>query len=233
MDTYDATAAQVRTDLRVLRAAADALRNSQSWERILQLVLRVGNFMNRGTRHGDCGGFRLANLEKLAACRTNDQQSTLLEVVLDLALVQYGGEALQFIEELSDVRQACVIDVAELRQTVASLAGRMSTLTKELSLREMVHSDFPSSNVEVPDAFTSRMGAFHTAKKGDMEALQSELGQTELLLELLGEYCAEAPDEFVAAAVFQNVTSFCLQVDNLRTKGLPGGDLSRSIVNDS
>jgi len=233
LDTYTATASQIRTDLRVLRSAADALRNSPSWEQILQLVLRVGNFMNHGTRHGDCGGFRLANLEKLAACRTNDQQSTLLEVVLDLALAQYGGEVLQFIEDLSDVRQACVIDVAELRQTVASLANRMSTLAKELSLREMVHSDFPSSEVEVPDAFTSRMGAFHTAKKGDMEALQSELGQTELLLELLGEYYAEAPDEFVATAVFQNVTSFCLQVDNLRTKGLLGGDLSRSIAIES
>lgn len=34
--------------------------------------------------------------------------------------------------------------------------------------------------------------------------------------ELLGEYYAEAPDEFVATAVFQNVTSFCLQVGDCR-----------------
>jgi len=234
LDTYTATASQIRTDLRVLRSAADALRNSPSWEQILQLVLRVGNFMNHGTRHGDCGGFRLANLEKLAACRTSDQQSTLLEAVVGMALTQYGDDSLRFVEELVVVRQACVIDIADLRQTVGTLANRMSTLAKELSLREMAQSNSASSppsssssssspspsfsNEDVPDLFASRMGAFHTATKGDMEALQSELGQTERLLQLLGEYYAEEPNEFVATAFFQNVTSFCLQVDTLRKK---------------
>ena len=73
---------------------------------MLQLILQVGNFLNEGTMHGNCQGFRISDLEKLAACKTSDNQSNLLEAVVQLAL-QRDQEMLNFTKEMDSIRQVC------------------------------------------------------------------------------------------------------------------------------
>ena len=73
------------------------------------------------------------------------------------------------------------------------------------------------------DNFSSKMGDFYNAKKGELEALWEDLAGTEKALKLLGQYYGEHEAQFIPSAFFRNIASFCRQVCGGREAGLKGG----------
>ena len=212
-DSFNLTRDQVLGELGPLNKAANALKNSNKWEKMLKIILRTGNFMNQGTRNGDCQGFRISDLEKLGNCRTTDTKSDLLQTLVEMCL-DTDRDLLDFTSEMAPVRQACVIDINETRQAITELNTSMTTLVRELNLREMEKKEAIKQSTQVTaDAFSSKMGDFYNSKKDELQEMWDQLSNTEQTLKLLGEYYGEKPVDFQAADFFQNITSFCQQVE--------------------
>lgn len=69
---------ELRKALDVVRQATREVRTSERLGRLLEVVLRVGNFLNGGTTRGGLYGFRLETLPKLATIKSLDNKRTLM-----------------------------------------------------------------------------------------------------------------------------------------------------------
>lgn len=107
--------------------AANALLNSESLERLLGLLLFVGNYLNGGTIRGRADGFDLEVLPKVAKLRGKGHESLLDFLVsqvesrrkgLVASLFQGDGEA----EAVRRARMHCVKDAIEETKTLISQA---------------------------------------------------------------------------------------------------------------
>lgn len=112
---------------RELWKAANALLKSESLERLLGLLLFVGNYLNGGTARGRADGFDLEALPKVAKLRGKGHESLLDFLVsqaessrkgLVASLFQADGEA----EAVRRARMHCVKDAVEETKTLISQA---------------------------------------------------------------------------------------------------------------
>lgn len=55
----------IKPDVVSVTAACEELRKSQSFSKLLEIVLLVGNYMNSGSRNGNAFGFSLTYLSKV------------------------------------------------------------------------------------------------------------------------------------------------------------------------
>ncbi|CAL9777823.1 unnamed protein product [Musa acuminata subsp. burmannicoides] len=68
--------------LSMSQAACEELRSSRMFHKLLEAVLKTGNQMNVGTRHGEADAFKLDALLKLVDVRGTDGKTTLLHFVV-------------------------------------------------------------------------------------------------------------------------------------------------------
>lgn len=75
---------QCEENFRLLTAALEAATEATSrLSQLLRLILAMGNYMNRGTTHGDAQGFSIvANLATLNFVKATDGRTTLMEVAV-------------------------------------------------------------------------------------------------------------------------------------------------------
>ncbi|KAJ8882033.1 hypothetical protein PR048_018521 [Dryococelus australis] len=69
--------AEVQPRIRSVMEAAREVARSRRLRRLLELVLALGNYMNRGAR-GNASGFRLASLNRLADTKSSAAKGTTL-----------------------------------------------------------------------------------------------------------------------------------------------------------
>lgn len=55
----------IKPDVVSVTAACEELRNSQTFSKLLEIILLVGNYMNSGSRNGKAFGFSMAYLCKV------------------------------------------------------------------------------------------------------------------------------------------------------------------------
>jgi hypothetical protein len=83
------TVEELESLLRHLQDANTVLQNSESFKRLLRLVLDCGNVLNAGTASGCSFGFRLSALQQLQRLRSVDNKRSLLEVLAAAVLDDY------------------------------------------------------------------------------------------------------------------------------------------------
>ncbi|XP_022826433.1 disheveled-associated activator of morphogenesis 1 isoform X3 [Spodoptera litura] len=114
----------------VLRAARDMTR-SRRLRALLELVLALGNYMNRGAR-GNASGFRLSSLNKLADTKSSvSRNTTLLHYLVELLETKFK-DILLLEEDVPHVRAAAKVCVEQLEKDVAALRGGLRDVAREL-----------------------------------------------------------------------------------------------------
>jgi hypothetical protein len=90
---------ELKPELTMLRGATDELRTSIAFQRVLAIVLAVGNALNAATFRGNARGFQLDALLKLRDTKTADSATpTLLHYVVrqlrkaDVAILDFLAE---------------------------------------------------------------------------------------------------------------------------------------------
>lgn len=73
---------QIQQELKLLEQACDQLKASQSFLKILEMVLAVGNHLNGGSFRGAASGFKLGALLKLMDVKSHNKKTTLLHFVV-------------------------------------------------------------------------------------------------------------------------------------------------------
>ncbi|XP_017787328.1 PREDICTED: disheveled-associated activator of morphogenesis 1 isoform X2 [Nicrophorus vespilloides] len=176
----------------VMEASREVSR-SRRLRRLLEIVLALGNYMNRGAR-GNASGFKLASLNRLADTKSSASKGTTLLHYLVLILEKKFKDILRMDEDLSHVRDAAKVSLAELNKDMGQLRAGLKDVTKEI---EFHRKQNPVAN----DKFVPVMREFQataTCRLAEIEDQYQDMKtRFERAVRLFGEDPnAVQPDEF-------------------------------------
>ncbi|KAG8552979.1 hypothetical protein GDO81_003200, partial [Engystomops pustulosus] len=103
--TFEEHISNIRPDIIAVTLACEELKKSESFKKMLELVLLVGNYMNSGSRNAKSLGFNISFLCKIRDTKSSDQKSTLLHFLAEVCEERFA-DILKFPEELEHVESA-------------------------------------------------------------------------------------------------------------------------------
>ncbi|CAE8613150.1 unnamed protein product [Polarella glacialis] len=133
--SFEALASRLETAERELRVAADHLQTSVRIEKLLGLVLFIGNYLNGGTARGRADGFDLEALPKLGKLRASGQ-STLLDFLVSQAEKDTPGLVSEIFAEGAEsesVARARRHRVPELQDELKSMITQAESYLQQMS----------------------------------------------------------------------------------------------------
>ncbi|KAF8393821.1 hypothetical protein HHK36_020019 [Tetracentron sinense] len=137
------------SQLFLLQAACEELRNSRMFFKLLEAVLKTGNRMNVGTNRGDAHAFKLDTLLKLVDVKGTDGKTTLLHFVVQ-EIIRTEGSRLSGANQTptaGKTQQFTFRDDVEFKklglQVVSGLSGELTNVKKVAAM----DSDVLSSDV--------------------------------------------------------------------------------------
>lgn len=82
---FSAWVSEIEPRVKAVMEASREVARSRRLKKLLEMVLALGNYMNRGAR-GNASGFRLASLNKLADTKSSALKgTTLLHYLVEIA----------------------------------------------------------------------------------------------------------------------------------------------------
>ncbi|KAL1455142.1 hypothetical protein WDU94_009258 [Cyamophila willieti] len=119
----------------VMEASREVTR-SRRLRRLLELVLALGNYMNKGAR-GNASGFRLTSLNKLVDTKSSSSRGvTLLHYLVELAEKRFK-EVLKLEEDLSHVKEASKVSMKELECDMTQLRNNLKEVSREIEFQRV------------------------------------------------------------------------------------------------
>ncbi|XP_055352129.1 formin-like protein [Paramacrobiotus metropolitanus] len=121
INTFQSSVSSLTPQLQAIFTASRAVRKSDKFGRVLEIVLAFGNYLN-SSRRGPAYGFRLQSLEALLDLKSTDKKSTLLHYIVQTVedkypqLLDFDAELI-FIDKAADVAlENVVTDIHELEK---------------------------------------------------------------------------------------------------------------------
>lgn len=144
---------ELRPQLQAVQKACKELTRSKKLRSLLQIVLVLGNYMNRGQR-GNAAGFKLTSLNKIMDTKSSvDRKVTLLHYLLDV-LERKFTDVFKLENDLPDVREAAKVSVTDVQKEVNQLKSGLKDVEKELELQQRKKERVPMDRfVEVMTSF--------------------------------------------------------------------------------
>ncbi|XP_055636774.1 disheveled-associated activator of morphogenesis 1 isoform X2 [Toxorhynchites rutilus septentrionalis] len=137
----------------VMEASREVAR-SRRLRKLLELVLALGNYMNRGAR-GNASGFRLASLNRLADTKSSAFKGTTLLHYLVQIIEKKFKDILLLEEDLPHVKEASKVSLGEMDKDITMLRAGLAEVNREIEFHR-------SSGVPQPgDRFLPVMREFH------------------------------------------------------------------------
>ncbi|XP_013161888.1 PREDICTED: formin-like protein 3 [Papilio xuthus] len=185
----------------VLRAARDMTR-SRRLRALLEIVLALGNYMNRGAR-GNASGFRLSSLNKLADTKSSVSRSTtLLHFLVELLETQFR-DVLLLEEDVPHVRAAAKVCVEQLERDVGALRTGLREVARELEYHAARAPTAPTAPTDPNDAFVPVMRDFHAhavcAFTQLEDLFQDMKSRLEACAHAFGEEASASPEQLFGA----------------------------------
>lgn len=197
---------EAQPDLSVLHDTAVELCTSDRLRRLLQVVLAVGNALNKSTFRGGASGFKLKSLLKLKETKTAKADAgcpTLLHYIARV-LIRSEPSTILFIEQLPHLESAARISVQTVMQGVTSIEVGLNKTTSEIiSCRKASTSPL--------DKFGAVMQPFIRSSAESVYALKALAESTQVKLAEMISYFGEStegPEPTKPEDVFELVLSF-------------------------
>ncbi|XP_055914842.1 disheveled-associated activator of morphogenesis 1 isoform X2 [Eupeodes corollae] len=137
----------------VMEASREVAR-SRRLRKLLELVLALGNYMNRGAR-GNASGFRLASLNRLADTKSSAAKGTTLLHYLVQVIDKKFRDLLKLEEDIPHVRVACKVSLGEMDKDIQMLRTGMTEVSREIEFHRS------SGPAQQGDRFLPVMREFH------------------------------------------------------------------------
>ncbi|ENN73936.1 hypothetical protein D910_03083 [Dendroctonus ponderosae] len=190
---FQVTLSEIQPRITSVMEASREVSRSRRLRRLLEIVLALGNYMNRGAR-GNASGFRLASLNRLADTKSSSAKGTTLLHYLVQILEKKFRDICRLDEDLPHVRISAKVSLGELSKDMAQLRAGLKDVAREI---EFHRSQSPLAN----DKFVPVMREFQataTCKLAEVEDQYQDMKtRFERAVRLFGEEAANAqPDEF-------------------------------------
>ncbi|XP_068085675.1 disheveled-associated activator of morphogenesis 1 isoform X2 [Anabrus simplex] len=122
---------EVQPRIKSVMEASREVARSRRLRRLLEIVLALGNYMNRGAR-GNAFGFRLASLNRLADTKSSAAKGTTLLHYLVEVLEKKFKDILKLDEDLPHVREAAKVNMSELEKDMSQLRNGLKDVEREI-----------------------------------------------------------------------------------------------------
>ncbi|XP_068816740.1 disheveled-associated activator of morphogenesis 2 isoform X2 [Capricornis sumatraensis] len=184
--------AEAKPKVEAILLASRELIRSKRLARMLEVVLAIGNFMNKGQR-GGAYGFRVASLNKIADTKSSIDRNISLLHYLIMILEKHFPDILNMPSELQHLPEAAKVNLAELEKEVGNLRR---------GLRAVEVLEYQKRQVRDPnDKFVPVMSDFITVSSFSFSELEDQLNEARAkfskALTHFGEQDSKMqPDEF-------------------------------------
>ncbi|XP_064218725.1 protein diaphanous homolog 2 isoform X4 [Aotus nancymaae] len=199
--TFEEHVNNIKPSIIAVTLACEELKKSESFNRLLELVLLVGNYMNSGSRNAQSLGFKINFLCKIRDTKSADQKTTLLHFIADICEEKYR-DILKFPEELEHVESASKVSAQILKSNLASMEQQIVLLERDIK-------KFPQAESQ-HDKFVEKMTSFTKSAREQYEKLSTMHNNMLKLYENLGEY-------FIFDSKTVSIEEFFGDLNNFRT----------------
>ncbi|XP_067948065.1 inverted formin-2-like isoform X2 [Watersipora subatra] len=189
------TSEEMTQALGAYKSAIDLTIGSITLEQFLRLVLRIGNFLNKGRFSGNAAGFTLSSLLKLTDTRANQPRVTLLHFIIEEIKEQDEG-VLKFVGKLQPVLKAVS------RQSLDSLEGELKTL------KEKVSSMSKSIKKSKDDSVKEQYRSFIKQTEKNIEDIYETLTEVKKKITDLAKFFCADQRTFSVDEFFQELLNF-------------------------
>lgn len=138
----------------VMEASREVSR-SRRLRKLLELVLALGNYMNRGAR-GNASGFRLASLNRLADTKSSAAKGTTLLHYLVQIVESKFKDILRLEEDLTHIKDASKVSLGEMDKDISILRTGLAEVAREIEFHRS------AGNAQPGDRFLPVMREFHS-----------------------------------------------------------------------
>uniref|UniRef100_A0A8C5JG08 Protein diaphanous homolog 2 n=1 Tax=Junco hyemalis TaxID=40217 RepID=A0A8C5JG08_JUNHY len=199
---FDEHVNNIKPDIMAVTLACEELKKSESFSKLLELVLFLGNYMNSGSRNAQSLGFNISFLCKIRDTKSSDQKTTLLHFLAEICEENYR-DILKFPDELQHVESASKVSAQTLKSNLDSMNQQIQRLEKDIE-------NFPKSQDE-HDKFVEKMSISFddtTDAREQYEKLSNMHNNMTKLYENLGEYFTFDPKAISIEEFFGDLSNF-------------------------
>ncbi|XP_010570733.1 PREDICTED: protein diaphanous homolog 2 isoform X1 [Haliaeetus leucocephalus] len=196
---FDEHVNNIKPDIMAVTLACEELKKSESFSKLLELVLFLGNYMNSGSRNAQSLGFNISFLCKIRDTKSSDQKTTLLHFLAEICEENYR-DILKFPEELQHVESASKVSAQTLKSNLVLMDQQIQRL--ELDIK-----NFPKTEDE-HDKFVEKMSSFAESAREIYEKLSNMHNNMNKLYENLGEYFTFDPKVISIEEFFGDLSNF-------------------------
>ncbi|XP_047699446.1 protein diaphanous homolog 2 isoform X2 [Prionailurus viverrinus] len=199
--TFEEHVNNIKPSIIAVTLACEELKKSESFNKLLELVLLVGNYMNSGSRNAQSLGFKINFLCKIRDTKSADQKTTLLHFIAEICEEKYR-DILKFPEELEHVESASKVSAQILKNNLATMEQHIVHLERDIK-------KFPETENR-HDKFVEKMTSFTKSARDQYEKLFTMHNNMLKLYENLGEY-------FIFDSKTVSIEEFFGDISNFRT----------------
>uniref|UniRef100_A0A7M4ERV6 Diaphanous related formin 2 n=1 Tax=Crocodylus porosus TaxID=8502 RepID=A0A7M4ERV6_CROPO len=189
----------IKPGIMAVTLACEELKKSESFSRLLELVLMVGNYMNSGSRNAQSLGFNVSFLCKIRDTKSSDQKTTLLHFLAEICEENYR-DILKFPDELEHVESASKVSAQCLKSS-------LDTMDRQIQHLESDIEKFPKTE-GAQDKFVEKMSISFLNARDQYEKLSNMHNNMIKLYENLGEYFSFDPKATGIEEFFGDLSSF-------------------------
>lgn len=190
---------KLERDIKAGIAACEELISCQKFNKILNLILSIGNFMNSNSINGQSIGFELPILTKLKEIKSSDKKQTLLHFIVENVESKFP-DLLSFGDELLHVQEASRINVQHIKKTIQNMVTSSEIVEDELKNHELRRS--------ADDKFQEVMSPFALKSTGQLKILQQMMNEMQNNYLKVGEYFAFDVSKYCMEECFFDVSTF-------------------------
>ncbi|XP_048192901.1 protein diaphanous homolog 2 [Perognathus longimembris pacificus] len=177
--TFEEHVNNIKPSIIAVTLACEELKKSESFNKLLELVLLIGNYMNSGSRNAQSLGFKINFLCKIRDTKSSDQKTTLLHFLAELCEEKYR-DILKFPDELEHVESASKVSAQILKSSLTAMGEQITLL--EGDIKRFPEPESPR------DKFVEKMKNFTKTAREQFEKLSTMHNNMIKLYENLGEY---------------------------------------------
>ncbi|XP_074133836.1 protein diaphanous homolog 2 isoform X1 [Sminthopsis crassicaudata] len=177
--TFEEHVNNIKPGIMAVTLACEEMKKSESFNRLLELVLLVGNYMNSGSRNAQSLGFNINFLCKIRDTKSSDQKTTLLHFLAEMCEEKYR-DILKFPDELEHVESASKVSAQTLKTNLDAMEQQITRLECDIT-------KFPKTE-DKHDKFVEKMTSFAKSARDQYEKLFTMHNNMIKLYDNLGEY---------------------------------------------
>uniref|UniRef100_H2YP93 Uncharacterized protein n=1 Tax=Ciona savignyi TaxID=51511 RepID=H2YP93_CIOSA len=202
---------EIQPKVEALLKASKEIMNSKRLRKVLEMILALGNYMNKGQR-GNAYGFQTA-LSKMADTRSSANRNVTLMHFLIEMLEKHSPDIINLPDDLKNVETAARVNLGELEKEMNILRLGLKNLKTELGVQEKQ----VSSGQSLPgDRFVPVMTDFVTIASVSFTETEEKLTESKTKFNKVVELFGEDPKRLQPDAFFNLFTDFMASFNSAR-----------------